>query len=85
MQVEKLLSCVIYVGVPGAVVYVLFEGEDQCGKNVCLWISLSSWRSSVVTCELETAAGTGLERLCKQVVSNGFMAELSLLLMNEFK
>lgn len=24
----KLLSCVIYVGVPSTVVYVFFEGED---------------------------------------------------------
>lgn len=54
MQVEKLWSCVIYVGVLGAVVYVFSEGEDQHGTDACLWISLSSWTSSVGTCKLET-------------------------------
>lgn len=34
MQVEKLWSCVIYVRVLGAVVYVFSEGEDQHGKDV---------------------------------------------------
>lgn len=36
MQVEKLLGCVIYVGVLGAVVCVVLREKISMEKNVCL-------------------------------------------------